>query len=62
VGYVPGAEQEGAARTAILVLISIVPAIGHVLAAIVLRGFSLDEAEHARIRAVLDARASAADG
>ena len=40
-------------------LISFVPGIGFLVAAIVFGRFDLDEAEHARIRAELDARALA---
>lgn len=56
-GYVPGAEQSESTRTAIVVLMSLVPAAGFVSAAIIFRRFDLDEREHARIRAELDRRA-----
>jgi len=58
VGYTPGQEQTEAARLAIVTLISIVPGIAYLLAAFVFRRFDLDEAEHTRIRAVLDERAA----
>ncbi|NQZ98447.1 MAG: MFS transporter [Myxococcales bacterium] len=59
VGYTPGAEQSGPTQFAIMALISFVPGIGFLVAAIVFGRFDLDEAEHARIRAELDARALA---
>jgi GPH family glycoside/pentoside/hexuronide:cation symporter len=56
VGYTPGVEQSEATQAAILILISLVPGAGHIAAALTFRGFSLDEAEHRRIRSALDAR------
>jgi len=56
VGYEPGASQGESTRLAILVLMSLVPAACHFLGALVLRGYGLDEREHARIRRVLDER------
>jgi GPH family glycoside/pentoside/hexuronide:cation symporter len=59
VGYTPGGEQTRVTQLAILILISLVPGAGHIAAALAFRGFSLDEAEHLRIRSVLDGRAAA---
>lgn len=56
VGYVPNQEQSDSTRMAILVLVSLVPAAGHFAAAWILRGFTLDEVEHDRIRAAIAAR------
>jgi GPH family glycoside/pentoside/hexuronide:cation symporter len=56
VGYEPGASQGESTRLAILVLMSLVPAACHFLGALVLRGYALDEREHARIRGVLSGR------
>ena len=58
VGYTPGEEQTGPALFVIAALISIVPGGAYLVAAFVFRRFDLDEHEHARIRAVLDARAA----
>jgi Na+/melibiose symporter-like transporter len=62
VDYTPGGKQTESARTAILALMSLLPAACHFLAALALRGYGLDEAEHARIRAVLRARPRAHSG
>lgn len=59
VGYAPGEEQTGSTRFAIIALISFVPGIAFLAAALVFGRFDLDEAKHARIRAELDARALA---
>jgi GPH family glycoside/pentoside/hexuronide:cation symporter len=56
VGYEPGSEQSEATRLTILGLMSLGPASCHFAAAFLLRRFSLDEGEHARIRRALDAR------
>ncbi len=60
VGYTPGEEQSSQTQFAIMALISFVPGSAYLVAAVVFRRFELDEAEHTRIRAVLDARALAA--
>ncbi len=60
VGDTPGEEQTGPTRFAIMALISFVPGVAYLVAAVVFGRFRLDEAEHARIRAILDARALAA--
>ena len=57
VGYAPGREQNHATHVALLALASFVPAVCHFVAALLLTGFGLGEQEHARIRAVLQARA-----
>jgi GPH family glycoside/pentoside/hexuronide:cation symporter len=56
VGYEPGEAQSADTRLAIIVLMSLVPSACHYLGALVLRGYALDEREHARIRAVLESR------
>lgn len=57
VGYRPGqVEQDAATRLTILGLMSLVPAVCHFAAALVLRGFALDQSAHAHIRETLDAR------
>ena len=61
-GYTPGEEQSPETVFAIRALISFVPGIAFLVAAVVFSRFKLDEAEHARIRAELDARALAATG
>jgi len=58
VGYTPGEEQSGQTQFAIMALISFVPGSAYLVAAFLFRRFHLDEAEHARIRAALDARAA----
>ena len=60
VGYTPGEEQSEQTQFAIVALMSFVPGIAFLVAAFVFRRFDLDEDEHRRIRAVLDARAAAA--
>ena len=57
VGYSPGGEQTDETEFAIMALISFVPGIAFLVAALVFGRFRLDEREHARIREVLDARA-----
>ncbi len=58
-GYTPGEEQSSETQFAIRALISFVPGGAFLVAAVVFRRFKLDEAEHARIRTELDARALA---
>lgn len=57
VGYTPGVEQTGPARFVIAALISFVPGIGFMAAALLFGRFDLDEKEHLRIRTELDNRA-----
>ena len=56
IGFEPNVEQSDFAKLAIRGLYGVMPLSMFLLAAAVLRGFRLDEAEHARIRAQLDAR------
>ena len=55
-GYQPGEVQTADTRLAILVLMSLVPSACHYLGALALRGYALDEGEHAHIRATLESR------
>jgi GPH family glycoside/pentoside/hexuronide:cation symporter len=61
-GYTPGEEQTSQTQFAIMALISFVPGTAFLVAAFVFGRFQLDEAEHTRIRAALDARALDAAG
>jgi GPH family glycoside/pentoside/hexuronide:cation symporter len=56
IGFEPNVEQSDFAKLAIRGLYGVMPFSMFLLAAAVLRGFRLDEAEHAGIRAQLDAR------
>jgi len=56
VGFVPNAAQSVRVRDAIQAMFAFGPLLGGLLAAWVLGRLRLDEAEHARIRASLDAR------
>jgi GPH family glycoside/pentoside/hexuronide:cation symporter len=56
IGFEPNVEQSDFAKLAIRALYGLMPLSMFLLAALVLRGFRLDEAEHASIRAALDAR------
>jgi GPH family glycoside/pentoside/hexuronide:cation symporter len=58
VGFEPNVEQTENVKFAIVSLYSIAPLTCYVIGAILLTAFSLDETEHARIRRVLDERAS----
>lgn len=58
VGFVPNVEQSDAVKLAILSLYSLAPLVCYVIGAVLLRRFSLDEIEHARIREALDERAT----
>ena len=53
-------SQTDGVRLAVLSIMSWLPAACHLLAGGVMRRYRLDHAEHARIRAVLDARAGEA--
>lgn len=56
VGYEPNAEQSEATRLALRVLFGLVPACCYIAGTLLFLRFRLDEAEHAAIRAALDAR------
>ncbi|HEM47343.1 MAG TPA: MFS transporter, partial [Alphaproteobacteria bacterium] len=55
-GFAPNVEQSDAVKWGLRLLYGALPLVMYMVAASVLRGFRLDEAEHARIRAALDAR------
>ena len=55
-GFVPNVEQTDQVKIGLRLLYGVLPLVMFIAAAIVLRGFDLDEREHARIRAELDAR------
>ena len=55
-GYVPNAEQTETVKTAILALYALYPLVCFLLGAAIFSRFRLNEAEHAEVRAVLDAR------
>ena len=55
-GYVPNAEQTETVKTAILALYALYPLVCFLLGAAIFSRFRLNEAEHAEIRAALDAR------
>ena len=55
-GFVPNAEQTESARFWMLALYSLFPLVCYVIGTALFTSFSLDEAEHRRIRAELDAR------
>ena len=59
VGYVPNEAQSDGVKFAMVALMGLMPMIGYAFGALVFSRFSLSEAEHARIRAELDARAAA---
>lgn len=56
-GFVPNADQTEQARFAILALYGLFPGVCYLMGTLLFARFSLDETEHARIRAELDARA-----
>jgi GPH family glycoside/pentoside/hexuronide:cation symporter len=56
-GFEPNVEQTEGAKFAIRALFCLLPAICYAIGALLLTRFSLGEAEHARIRRVLDERA-----
>lgn len=58
IGFQPNVEQSEFAKLAIRGLYGVMPLSMFLLAALVLRGFRLGEAVHARIRRELDARRS----
>ena len=55
-GYVPNAEQTETVKTAILALYALYPLVCFLLGAAIFSRFRLNEAEHAEVRAALDAR------
>jgi Na+/melibiose symporter-like transporter len=55
-GFVPNAEQPESAKLALLGLYAVFPMACYFLGATVLARFGLNEEEHARVRAALDAR------
>ncbi|MCS5635970.1 MAG: MFS transporter, partial [Myxococcota bacterium] len=55
-GFVPNADQSSEALFALKALYGLFPMVCYLVAAWLLSRFSLDEAEHARIRETLDAR------
>ena len=59
VGYVPQVEQGAPVRSALVFLIGGMPLLGYAIGSLIFARFSLSEAEHARIRRELDARAAA---
>jgi len=56
IDFQPNVEQTESAKLAIRALYGVMPLTMFLAAAVVFRGFSLDEVEHARIRRELDAR------
>ncbi len=58
-GFTPNVEQEPLARYSILGLYSVFPLVCYGIGTLLFSRFSLDEAEHQRIQAALDARAAA---
>jgi GPH family glycoside/pentoside/hexuronide:cation symporter len=58
-GFVPNEEQTMTVQVAMVTLYGLFPLVCYVIGAWLFRRFSLDEAEHQRIREVLDARAGA---
>jgi Na+/melibiose symporter-like transporter len=57
-GFEPNAEQSDSVKWGLRLLYGVLPLVMLVAAAVVLSGFRLDEAEHARIRAALDERSA----
>ncbi len=58
VGFVPNQEQTEAVKLAILSLYSIFPLVCYAIGTALIMTFKLDETEHARIRRILDERAT----
>ena len=59
-GYVPNVAQTATVRFTLVFLIGGMPVIGYTIGTLLFSRFSLSEAEHARVRLELDARAAAA--
>jgi len=57
VGFEPNIEQSDEVKFAIVALYSLAPLACYLIGAMLLNSFSLDEAEHTRIRRILDQRA-----
>jgi GPH family glycoside/pentoside/hexuronide:cation symporter len=57
-GFEPNVEQTEDVKFAIIALYSLAPLACYLVGAVLINSFSLDEAEHTRIRRVLDERAS----
>ena len=57
-GFVPNQEQAMTVQVSIVTLYGIFPLVCYSIGAFLFRKFELDETEHAKIRAVLDARAT----
>jgi GPH family glycoside/pentoside/hexuronide:cation symporter len=57
-GYVPNAEQSPLVKTTLLLLMGGMPLAGYAVGALVFARFPFTSAEHARVRAALDARVS----
>jgi GPH family glycoside/pentoside/hexuronide:cation symporter len=56
--FQPNVEQSDSVKLGLRMLYGVLPLVMFLIAALVLRGFSLDEAEHARIRKELEVRGS----
>ena len=61
-GYQPNQEQTMFVQIAIVTLYGLFPLVCYLIGAAMFRRFTLDEAEHARIRAALEAKAAATTG
>ena len=55
-GFAPNVEQSAEVKLGLRLLYGVLPLVMFTAAALVLRGFRLDEQEHSRIRAELDSR------
>ncbi len=60
-GFVPNADQSDAMKLALVSLMGGAPLVGYAIGATVFSRFSFTQADHARVRAELDARAAARD-
>jgi Na+/melibiose symporter-like transporter len=58
VGYAPNTEQSSLVKAAMVFLMGGMPMLGYAIGCVVFRRFSLTSADHARVRAELDARAA----
>jgi GPH family glycoside/pentoside/hexuronide:cation symporter len=58
-GFEPNREQAESAKLALRLLYAVIPFVFFALGAVLFRGFAFNEAEHAEVRAALDARAAA---
>ena len=57
-GFVPNQEQTMTVQVSIVTLYGLFPLVCYAIGAFLFRRFKLDEAEHAKIRKVLDERAA----